>query len=887
MKKVNMERLRTSVSGMKSAPAAPSPLSVPLVIDSDHDSTSAQPVTVGIPFPRGAVTHVGRLIWLDAAGRQIPLQTCPLAWWPDGSLQWLLLDFVLDNVKKGTTLCRLAESGNEEPHSRASMGIQESSTGITIHTGAISARFSPDSGPLPARVSSPAAELIEPGSSRLLLTDSRERPIAPEVHEFAMEARGPIRATVRCAGSFPGPRPLDFVARLCFFAGSSLARLRLTVRNPDRARHRGGLWDLGDKGSCLFRSLSLLMRLAGSSASRVFWSAEAGQPPEARRAGRLEIYQGSSGGPNWQSANHIDRRGKIPCSFRGFRVRCDGRENFGRRASPEITAEGPAGSVTVAVPEFWQQFPKAIEIDGQNLRIGLFPEEWGELYELQGGEQKTHTLWLNFAAADAPPPSLRWAYHPVRVRSTPEWYQDTGAILHLAPARQDDDPRLDQFLGEVATGEKSLTARREAIDEYGWRNYGEIYADHEAVYYSGPPPLISHYNNQYDMVYGAILQYLRTGDPAWAAIFDPLARHVIDIDIYHTDEDRSAYNGGLFWPTDHYKTAATATHRTYSRANRGPNGRSYGGGPCNEHNYTTGLLHYYFLTGNPDAHDAVLRLADWVHRMDDGRQNLLGILDPGPTGLASATVDPGYHGPGRGCGNSINALLDAWLLTACRRHLDKAEELIRRSVHPRDDVARHDLLNVEKRWSYTVFLTALARYLHLKAAADELDSMYAYARAGLLRYAAWMLDHETPYFDHPEKLEYPTETWAAQEFRKANVMRLAAAYAQEPFRAKLVRRGDELAERAWTDLLRFATRTVARAAAIVMVEGPRDAFFRRHGIPSLPRSLENHKFGPPEEFVPQRLRVLRRLKSPRGLAHSLLRLIDPGRRHRQGSTTKT
>ena len=42
-----------------------------------------------------------------------------------------------------------------------------------------------------------------------------------------------------------------------------------------------------------------------------------------------------------------------------------------------------------------------------------------------------------------------------------------------------------------------------------------------------------------------------------------LAAHVVDIDLYHTTQDKSAYNGGMFWHTYHYGDADTATHRTF------------------------------------------------------------------------------------------------------------------------------------------------------------------------------------------------------------------------------------------------------------------------------------------------------------------------------------
>ena len=62
------------------------------------------------------------------------------------------------------------------------------------------------------------------------------------------------------------------------------------------------------------------------------------------------------------------------------------------------------------------------------------------------------------------------------------------------------------------------------------------------------------------------------------------------------------------------------------------------------------------------------------------------------------------------------------------------------------------------------------------------------------------LKTERPYLDQREQLEFPNETWAAQEFRKANVLRLAAAHVEDPLRSRLIRRGEELSRRAWDDL---------------------------------------------------------------------------------------
>ncbi|MHA1816743.1 MAG: hypothetical protein ACTSX1_12100, partial [Candidatus Heimdallarchaeaceae archaeon] len=58
--------------------------------------------------------------------------------------------------------------------------------------------------------------------------------------------------------------------------------------------------------------------------------------------------------------------------------------------------------------------------------------------------------------------------------------------------------------------------------------------------------------------------------------------------------------------------------------------------------------------------------------------------------------------------------------------------------------------------------------------------MWQYARQSLIHYAKWMVENENLYLEKPEKLEYPNETWAAQDFRKTNVLNCASKYVQDP-----------------------------------------------------------------------------------------------------------
>jgi len=334
---------------------------------------------------------------------------------------------------------------------------------------------------------------------------------------------------------------------------------------------------------------------------------------------------------------------------------------------------------------------------------------------------------------------------------------------------------------------------------------------------------------------------------------DELARHVADVDIYHTDADRPAYNRGLFWPTVHYVDAGLATHRSYPRG-------SGGGGPDNEHNYTTGLRHWWLLTGDPLGREASLDGARRALAADDGGRTPLRWLARGPTGLASKTRAFDYHGPGRGAGNTIVALLDAWRTTGEERWLSACEAILRRTVHPADDVAARDLLDAENRWSYTVHLQALGRYLDDMAEADRRGPTYAWARDSLLAYARWMADHEGPTLERAERLEYPTETWPAQDLRKADVFAHAAMHAGGEERERFRERARWFRDASLESLERFPTRTCTRPLVLLARYGTLATWVERNPAFSLPPPTDPGRPGPPVRFVPQRARAIRRVR---------------------------
>ena len=805
-----------------------------------------EPVAIGVTCPRGAVNRAERWGLTDQRGRAVPVQTTALDRWSDGSVRWLLVEFQADVLPDAASYYALAPDETAEPDGLA-ITIEHAGEVLRVNTGAATIDVPRSGAGFITGVLVNDEPLLH--STSITAEDHRGQRYFFTGRRATIERSGRLRAIARLDGYFMGSDGrswLDATVRLSFFAGLGTVIADVELTNPRAARHPGGAWDLGDPGSLLIRDLSMDIVTNSEGAADIWGSLDHGDHMEPSGQ-RFAVYQDSSGGSNWQHITHANRDNRVTTTFRGFRAMRAERFIEGLRATPIASIGGGASRVTVGMPRFWQVFPKSIEADSRRCRVGLFPRLYSDLHELQGGERTTSTIAMCFGRDTVSAEPLAWVRARLTVSADPLSYRQAGAWAPLAAGSRLSAEGYEALVNSAIKGDETLEQRREVIDEYGWRNFGELYADHEAV----NTPLVSHYNNQYDPIAGFLTRFMQTADARWWTLAQDLAQHVADIDLYHTTRDRAAYNGGYFWHTDHYKPAATATHRAYSKRNG-----TGGGGPCSEHNYTTGLMLHYFMTGSEKSRAAVIQLANWVLDMDDGRKSRFRWIDRRDTGLASVTREPDFHGPGRGAGNSINALLDAHRLTGEPRYLEKAEGLIARCVHPDDRPEAINPLDAENRWSYTVFLQTLGKYLEYRAERGLVDAHYEYARAVLLKYAIWMCANERPYLDTPEKLEFPNETWAAQDLRKAAVFEFAARHAaDEGTRASLLARADGFVDYALSMLLQAKTGRLTRPVVLLLAYG-----FQRPMADIAPAPLVTdpstlHR----EPFVPLRQRVMRRL----------------------------
>ncbi|ONF45447.1 hypothetical protein BTO32_03055 [Marinobacter lutaoensis] len=795
-----------------------------------------EPILGGVPFARGQLSPSTAVRLRDPeSGEVIPLQTKVLGHWKDSSVRWLRLGFHADlGPRQQRTLILETEPEATPKPVPGSPREQEVPADVpAIEWNDFQLQPLPDTLGWRVRVG-----LDDWLSHQVQFEDATGQPrrIEPP-QDWSCPESGPLFGTLQ--GSAPVKNAEGRVVailrvRLTAFRNNRQVRCELGIHNPRRASHPGGLWDLGDPGSVYFKALTIrVTHPTGQTAS--LRPASDLTPFEADARASLEIYQDSSGGHRWNSSNHQDADGQVIPRFQGYRVTLDGQVlQQSLRATPVAAITGATASVRATLAHFWQNFPSSLGCLGNTLEVGFFPRECASPYELQGGERKTQTAWFQYGNT---PDALNHVHTPTPLRVPADHYAETGAFPWFSGQRPAG--ALERLIDLGIASKSSFFKKREVIDEYGWRNFGDLYADHETLYQApGDPLYLSHYNNQYDAIYGFARQFALTGDVRWHELMDDLARHVADIDIYHTEEDRAEYNGGLFWHTDHYLDAHTATHRTYSRHNSTSSipGQT-GGGPAAEHCYTTGLLYHHWLTGSPDSRAAVLELAHWIRNNHEGTGGLLEQLLkikkqdlPRLRRLLRKDSSGVHQYPfTRGTGNYLNTLLDASLVEPEADWLAQAERVIQATISPEDSIEQRHLLDAETGWSYLILLASLTRYLWVKVERQETrDPCYQYTLTALHRYWQWMAQHEHPFLEKADTLEYPNHTWVAQDIRKAMLMFQAAAF--DPRHRDLYReRGDHWLDYVVTTLRESPERMFTRTQVILLQNyGPHEY---EHPIP--------------------------------------------------------
>jgi hypothetical protein len=735
---------------------------------------------VSVPLPQSMVFSLEQLsvtTTADDESETIDALCHVIAYWPDNSLKWVKLTYQYFNQSQLYL--------NIETHQAATSDVQPPKftdnivpiDNYSYKGGANTLTLSLANNQL-AMLDDKGDAILSLSADDLKLTDSLGQPVKTNFEQASVIQQKNLKndkssaVTMVIHGHF-SETLVYFQLIVDWLVPFDLIKFTLQIHNTNRAMHQGGKWDLGDAGSFNFKSLNIEL----NTAQKYFTEHNTLTDVHNNQSYKVDNFvceQFSSGGVNWQSPVHVNHNNTLDINQNGYVLNDGQNDHTGLRCQPVVNLKN---NIAVTLNKFWQNFPKSLTVKDNLVSLGLFPASH-YLHELQGGEKKSHSFWVSLNSASN---DLTTSHNINRGTIDWDWVNQCDVYPFIQKEAAELGP-LQSIIDLSIEKTSGFIAKRETLDEFGWRHFGELYADHETAGYQGKDIFVSHYNNQYDPIYGFLRQFLTTGNTKWFELADDLATHVKDIDIYHTSLDKNEYNGGLFWHTDHYLQAFTSSHRSYSKyqANDAYEDHAGGGGPGGQHCYTTGLYLHYCLTGNQSSKDAVLTLSNWITHVYEGTGTCLEILlafkNRNVAGYKNHFT--GQYPLDRGIANYVNALLDSFELTQNEEYLKQVQNILSNAMHPDEDLAHRDLQNIENTWFYTVLLQALCRYLQVKQSRQEFDQHFYYCRDCLLNFADWMLIHEYPYLQKPDILEYPNDTWTAQDLRKAHV--LAGAYYFSP-----------------------------------------------------------------------------------------------------------
>ncbi|MBL8025558.1 MAG: hypothetical protein JNL74_04060, partial [Fibrobacteres bacterium] len=139
--------MRTIISMLLLCAANFAAITIPVEINNWSDvARTNEPVTAGIPLPKGTVYNLSDLRITDASGTTIPAQFKPLSkWWgeklsgkkSESSIKWVLCDFQTTSTSKGSTPLFVKTDASTVTAPASPINLTETPQEITVITGPI------------------------------------------------------------------------------------------------------------------------------------------------------------------------------------------------------------------------------------------------------------------------------------------------------------------------------------------------------------------------------------------------------------------------------------------------------------------------------------------------------------------------------------------------------------------------------------------------------------------------------------------------------------------------------------------------------------------------------------------------------------------------------
>ena len=378
---------------------------------------TATGVSWGVPWPKGTMHLRDAVVLKGADGKEIRLQTWPLAYWPDGSLKWTGNAISAQAGLAGPFQLGPRAAGEAAPAAPGRGRGPVRSSGDRIVWIANGEMINIDTGPMRCRILKHDTSVVfqsilsgdtlvaQNGRLVLLVADQLEGEGAgtvstdefvSRIDKVTLEQGGPVRATVKIEGRHvsakSGRALLPFVVRLYFYAGQSSIRIVHSIvydadDQKDFVRGLGMEFDVPLREEIQNRHV----RLAGDTG---MW-AEPVKPLMGRRVIASpdggDVFPGQLAGRRVPAFAKFGAQGQVDINsaadwndFRLSQLHPDGfaiekRTNDqsswvhvldGHRSSGLVFFGDTSGGMAASMKNFWQKYPVALEVSGATTKEG-------------------------------------------------------------------------------------------------------------------------------------------------------------------------------------------------------------------------------------------------------------------------------------------------------------------------------------------------------------------------------------------------------------------------------------------------------------------------------------------------------------------------------------
>ena len=559
--------------------------------------------TWGCVWKRGECPADAAYRCTGADGKEIPLQSRITAYWPDGSVKWsahtadaaLLSEEieVLPVVEQSAVEQFAVEQSAIERSAgnpSAAIRVERTEDAMWIHAGRMAVQVPLKGGLLFTQVTWDGQTRLRNGRPVLRLEEPSvqegcrvrtDRPYQALLQEVVLEEEGPLQVIVRYTGSHQsagGQNRIPFIIRMkislndrqlqfvhtFLYDGDEdkdfLKGLGLTVEAPlaDEFydRHVKFLGDHGALHECVAQMVAWRPRLSWA----IHEAQQRGEPLVLKEEEAAAVSQAMAAMPMWSeyelcqdSPSHFAIRKKLKednCCFIDAL--------HGNRARGGAAIGSRAGSVMVALRDFWETYPSGITfrgMDGESaeITVWLWPpraeamdfrhyanrgynQVCYEGYDYKGatpyGIASTSEYTFSLGEELIPEDDALAAFtesvrNPVLYVGTPEYYHSRRAFGYWSlPAH---DLPLEAWLEEQL--DKAFAFYRREVEQRGWYglfNYGDFMHTYDPARHQWRYDIGGYAWDNTELV-----PTLRTGREEVFTLAEKLSRHTSEVDVYH------------------------------------------------------------------------------------------------------------------------------------------------------------------------------------------------------------------------------------------------------------------------------------------------------------------------------------------------------------------